>query len=138
MSDHEPWLTVEPEESPEGTTVIVRGTFQDNSEPPVLLLQADLIALEATILDGRTREIVGDWNGKDVLGVNGGSWSIPVGGTEATRFSLRIPPADMDMLTDKAFEQRRICLAWTFDNGSGEDAGYAEVKFPLRKRPVPA
>lgn len=128
-----PWLTVEEEDSPAGTTVVVRGTFMSEAEPPVILLQSDFLTVEATLLDRISKEIIGTWDAKNVLGVNGGTWEIPENGSDASRFTLRFAPTDIGLTTSRYRETRILFLAYTYNGGSG----YAEVHFPVRRRAEP-
>lgn len=124
----QPWLTVEEEETPEGTTVVVRGTIVDDSEPPVALGADDLTEMKAWLFEQNTPdEPIGAWEALNVLNANGGTFTD-------TDFALRIPPADNLMVRPgKKQETRILQLRWKYNGG--EDAGYAEVQFPVRNRP---
>ena len=124
----QPWLTVEEEETPEGTTVVVRGTIVDDSEPPVALVAGDLTEMKAWLFEQNTpEEPIEGWEGRDVLDANGGTFT-------ETDFALRIPPADNLMARPgKKQETRILQLRWTYNGG--DDAGYAEIAYPIRNRP---
>jgi hypothetical protein len=122
-----PWLHIEEEETPEGTTIVVRGTIVDDSEPPVELGAGDLTFLRAWMFErSDAEEPIEDWTAKNVLNANGGTFT-------GTAFALRIPPADNMMVRLGRRETRVLQLRWGYNGG--EDEGYAEVNYPIRNRP---
>jgi hypothetical protein len=126
-------MHIETEETPEGTTVLIHGTIQDHGTPPVSLAASDLTTLTVTIYEKGSRSLVGDWNDKDVLGVNGGTFD----GT-TNEFTLRLAPEDTEPLFPaRKREEWIIMFRWSYN--AGQDVGHQEASFPLANRPhVPA
>lgn len=124
-----PWLHVETEETPDGTSVVIRGTFKDDSEPPVELLFTDFFEIKATLWDQRSGDTIENWEDRDVL-TSGGNGSFT-----GSRYSLRFSPAETELLHKDA-ETRRLRLRYKYSGLNAEQkSGYAEVTFPIRRRP---
>lgn len=123
-----PFLHVEEEETPEGTTLKVRGTITD--EDGTALAAADLDSLTATLYDLDDPDlVVTDWDDRDVNAVGGGTFD----GT-TKEFSLRIPPEAMNVFdADRKVETRVLILEWVYN--AGTDEGYQEFHLPIANRP---
>jgi hypothetical protein len=122
-----PWLHLETEETPEGTTIVVSGTIKD--ETGVALGAAELTALTATLYAQRDpTKVVTDWDTRDVKGVGGGTFDA------AKKFTLRIPPAaNAPFYPTYSGEVRVLLLEWTYN--AGADAGLQQVHYPIRNLP---
>lgn len=128
----QPWMHVETEETPEGTTLLIHATIQDHAIPPVTLAAIDLTSLTVTMYEKGSRSIIGDWTDKDVLGVNGGTFDV------SGEFTLRLAPEDTEPLFPaRKREEWIVMFRWSYN--AGQDVGHQEVSFPLANRPhVPA
>lgn len=129
----QPWVHIETEETPEGTTVKIHGTIQDDSTPALTLGEADIFTMTATIYEKGSRSIVGLWDALDVKGANGGSFDATT-----NEFTLRLSPEDTEPLFPaRKREQWVIMFRWTYNGGA--DAGTQEINLPMVNRPhVPA
>lgn len=123
-----PWLHVESEETPEGTTLKVRGTITD--EDGIALAAADLDELTATLYDASDpANIVTDWDDRDVKDAGGGAFD----GT-TKEFTLRLPPEAMTLFNEtRKTETHILILEWTYNGG--DDQGYQEFQIPISNRP---
>lgn len=124
----QPWQHLEREETPEGTTLVVRGTIKDDAGQA--LDAGALTTLTATLhADRDPTKLVTDWNARDVKATGGGSFNATT-----KEFTLRIPPeANAPLFPTHNVETRVLLLEWTYNGGV--DAGLQRIQYPIRNLP---